>query len=135
VWLVGNRDDDEWAALGISPPESLAPGLHVIDGRQLVEADVSAVEERLATHILGRCRPVWLHVDLDVLDGELMPAVSYPQVGGPSWSTLESLAIAVARTGNLIGVDVTDLDPDRDPDGSHTRATAEFLERVIAAAT
>jgi arginase len=131
VWLVGSRDDDEWAGLGSAPPADLAPGLHVVDAPALACWDAQALGERIAA---ASDRPLWLHVDLDVLDGDVMPAVTYPQPDGPGWETVEALATAVARSGRLIGIDVTDLDADADPGGAHAAATVDFLERVLAAA-
>lgn len=40
----------------------------------------------------------WLHIDLDVLDPSALPAVTYPQPGGPSW---EHLAAALAPAGRV----------------------------------
>jgi arginase len=74
--------------------------------------------------------PYWLHLDVDVLDEDVMPAVSYPTRSGLTWDGLERLLGPLARSA-LIGVDVTDYNPDLDPDGHLGRRLADLLVRVL----
>ena len=76
--------------------------------------------------------PAWLHLDLDALDGELFPAVSYPQPHGLDWEALAELVTPLAQAPALIGMSVADLEPERDPDGAHARRVVAFLADVLA---
>lgn len=73
----------------------------------------------------------WLHIDLDVLDAEAMPAVSYPLAEGLDWGELEELLGPVLAAG-VSGVSVADLNSDKDPDGAYARRVAELLGRLLA---
>lgn len=72
VVVLGHRDPDEPA---IDPAS--APGLSTIDAATLAtrgNLDRTAVETIDA--LLSRRESIWLHLDLDVLDEEAMPAVT-----------------------------------------------------------
>jgi arginase len=90
-------------------------------GAALVGADAAA---RLAQH------PAWLHLDLDVLDEGVLPAVSYPQSLGLDWDDLAALVRPLVAAPNLLGVSLADFNPDRDPDGIHAARVVESLESL-----
>lgn len=76
----------------------------------------------------------WLHIDLDVLDAEALPAVSYPLAEGLTWEELEALLNPVASAG-VCGISVADLNSDKDPDGVYAARVADLLTRVLATPT
>jgi arginase len=80
---------------------------------------------------LGQDR-VWLHLDVDVLDDDIMPAVDSRQAGGLSWTELDDLLHVLLTSGMLTGMEVTILDPDLDPDGRCVEAMASALEQAFA---
>ncbi|MDW5595645.1 arginase family protein [Conexibacter stalactiti] len=80
----------------------------------------------------GAVAAAWLHLDLDVLDAAVMPAVSYPQPQGLTWEQLEQLVTPLAASPALVGMSVSDLQADADPDGALARRTVELLGRVLA---
>ena len=53
--------------------------------------------------------PVYVHLDLDVLDPEVMPA-RYPSGGGLSQEKLYDLLDAVAEACEVVGVEITCLE-------------------------
>jgi arginase len=73
--------------------------------------------------------PYWMHVDADVLDSALMPAVDSPAPGGLTFEELSALLRAVV--GGAVGVQVTVFDPDLDPDGSQARALTDCLVSAL----
>jgi arginase len=54
---------------------------------------------------------VWLHLDLDVLDPESLPAVTYPQPGGLDWDQLATTLEPLARSPQLLAARSTDFRP------------------------
>jgi arginase len=58
---------------------------------------------------------VWLHVDLDVLDESVMPAVDSPGSPGLDYVQLTELVGALCASGRIAGANFTIYDPDRDP--------------------
>ena len=61
---------------------------------------------------------LWLHLDVDVLHDELMPAVDYREPGGLTWEEVEHVLAAASGTGRLIGLQVTIYNPLLDAPGA-----------------
>jgi arginase len=72
----------------------------------------------------------WLHVDLDVLDPSVLPAVDSPSPGGLTADQLADLLAALAP--GAAGVQITVFDPDLDPDGRYARLITSILVRGLA---
>jgi arginase len=85
--------------------------------------------ERGLEKILGNVESFWIHVDLDVLDDAVMPAVDYRMPGGLSFGELVSSLRRLMTTGKAIGMDVTIFNPTLDWDGD----LAEKIVDIIAA--
>ncbi|MEV5692402.1 arginase family protein [Micromonospora globbae] len=75
--------------------------------------------------------PAWLHLDLDAVDPADLPAVTYPVPGGLRWPELVALVAPLARAERLLGMSVTDLNVDEDPDGRHTRRVVDVLAEAL----
>ncbi|MGI5231601.1 arginase family protein [Actinoallomurus sp. CA-142502] len=72
----------------------------------------------------------WLHLDVDILDPSVMPAVDSPDPGGLSVVELTDLLAALAPRAT--GAQVTVFDPDLDPDGSRARLLVDLLVTGLA---
>lgn len=70
---------------------------------------------------------VWIHLDVDVLDEAIMPAVDSPEPGGMSRGELVELLATMVASPLVRGLEVTIYDPERDPDGSAGRLLMELL--------
>ncbi|MFD2647361.1 arginase family protein [Devosia albogilva] len=91
--------------------------------------------EQATRHALAKIRtvdePYWVHLDVDVIDSALMPAVDSPQADGLTWQELETL-LEVALDGNACGLQVTIYDPTCDPGFIAGKTLVEALVRVLA---
>ncbi|MFH8681980.1 arginase family protein [Streptomyces lydicus] len=74
----------------------------------------------------------WIHLDADVLDPSVMPAVDSPDPGGLLTDELRALLAPLAASPRCAGVNVTIYDPDRDPSGDGAALLAGLLEDVFA---
>jgi arginase len=72
----------------------------------------------------------WIHLDVDILDPSVMPAVDSPDPGGLSAAELTELLAALAP--RALGAQVTVFDPDLDPDGSHASRLTDILVTGLA---
>ena len=108
----------------------LDPEIRALTAPEVRERGPAAVGDEVAARARGR--PAWLHLDLDVLDGEVLPAVTYPQPLGLDWEELVDLAGPLAGAPGLLGVSVADFNPDRDPDGTHAVRVVDALESILA---
>jgi len=73
----------------------------------------------------------WLHIDLDVLDPVVMPAVDSPDPTGLNWQELDTALGHLVGHRRLLGLNVGIYDPDLDPDSQHARKIAALLRRHL----
>jgi formiminoglutamase len=78
-----------------------------------------------------RVEVLHLSIDLDVLPGDVMPAVSAPAARGVPLASVEALIAAILGTGKVAVVDLAEFNPTLDPDGRGAR-TAARLAWLIA---
>jgi arginase len=73
-----------------------------------------------------------IHVDCDVLDDAVMPAVDYRLPGGMSFDELERVLRMAVESGDAVGIEVTIFNPALDADGSITRALVNCLAAALS---
>lgn len=76
----------------------------------------------------------WIHLDLDVLDPALMPAVDSPDPGGLRFEELEDALATALASPRAAGLELTIYDPDLDPDGAYAERLVAMLVRAFARA-
>lgn len=74
--------------------------------------------------------PVYLSLDMDVLDPAFAPGVSHHEPGG--LSTRDVLRIIQGLQAPLVGADIVEFNPRRDPLGITAMAAAKFVKEVAA---
>ena len=117
---VGCRDDDEHLNETQQTLATVLPARQVrADGAEAVALQIQSVVD--AAGLDG----YWLHLDVDVLDPEYLPAVDSPDPGGLDPDELTALLCALAP--DATGAQVTVFDPDLDPDGRYGRLLANIL--------
>lgn len=72
-------------------------------------------------------RRYWIHLDVDVLDERAMPATDYLMPGGLEWDELADLLGPLCAASAVAGLSIGCLNPEKDPDGSLTRRTADLV--------
>lgn len=127
VVALGLRDDAENA------PElaALPPAVAWRSAAAIRAHGPRAAGEEAERRLAADGGAAWLHLDLDVLDASVMPAVTYPQPDGLDWAELEALLAPIASSPALVGVSVSDLEPDRDPHGAAARRTVALLRALL----
>jgi arginase len=102
--------------------------IHAFDLDEVRELG-AAVAAGQAAEILRRngVEGFWIHVDADVLDDAVMPAVEYHLPGGLSWDELSATLRALMATGQAVGVNVGIFNPAMDADGSIARRLVSCL--------
>jgi arginase len=127
VALIGHR------TTGLDPASAaevarLPADLFTLDARAVL-ADPHGAGQRAAAWA-GQ-RPTWLHLDVDVLDPSAMPAVTYPQAGGPDFGQLTAVLSPLAASPGLAGVSIADFRPDLDPGGRHAVALVDLIRQLL----
>ena len=117
---IGCRDDDEYREEASRVIAQLFTARHVRHAGPAATAD-AALRTVNASHLDG----YWLHLDVDILDPEYMPAVDSPDPGGLHPAELTELLAALAP--GATGAQVTVFDPDLDPDGRYATMLTSVL--------
>ena len=73
----------------------------------------------------------WVHLDADVLDQKLMPAVDSPNPDGLDFEQLGDALGVLLSDPNAVGMDLTIYDPELDPEGTHGDRLADTLVRAF----
>src|SRR5688572_2339242 len=128
--------DVDVAVLGIRPQDEYRIELQAagIAYRAVPElrSDGAARSAQWARQVLQDCDGYWVHIDVDVLDPAVMPAVDAPDAGGIAYAELELLLAGLVNTSRCLGVELTVFDPDYDPDGQYAGELVEMLVTGLA---
>jgi len=129
VVVFGFRDQDEAASYG---SQRLPGGMKAIDLQQMRQSGAEAAACEAVEHLArNELDGVWIHVDADVLDDAIMPAVDYRMPGGLSWDELATVLRTALHESRVLGMEVTIFNPRLDPRGAIARALAETLVRAL----
>jgi arginase len=132
IVAFGFRDREEQREYGSQP---LAPAILAIDLADVRRRGIEAAAD-LATRHLARpdLDGVFVHLDADVLDDAIMPAVDYRQPGGLAAPELVQLLRAVDDGGRVAGLEVTIYNPSLDADGAAGRILTDAIVDGLAPA-
>ncbi|MFF2776110.1 arginase family protein [Streptomyces sp. NPDC058052] len=128
VHLFGIRDGDEDRA------ELTALGLSVSTVGEIREDGGNEIAATtLATLSTGGLDGFWVHLDADVLDPSVMPAVDSPDPDGLLPHELRPLLAGLLASEHCVGLNVTIYDPDLDPEGTAGALLADLLVTAFGA--
>ena len=122
VWCAGNREYDEDYVAAISNSKIHYTDLNDLRKQGITKCVNDFLEMVTATNLDG----FWIHLDVDVLDDAIMPAVDSRTEGGISYDELEQILQPLLSSPKATGIEITILDPELDEDGKYTR---QFVER------
>ena len=129
VVVLGPRDHAELSSASV---ESIAPRVRMVSGHDLANGDLEQIAASAVAKLQQRSRHWWLHVDLDVLSTDALPAVDYPQSGGLTWAQLHELTAAAVGKGGCVGASVVIYNPDLDQ-GTNAELIVAYLENLVTA--
>lgn len=130
VAVLGPRDRAELLEAGVGTIDGVVPLLD--DGA--IRTDPARAGRESVRGPAAAPAGWWLHVDLDVLSTDALPAVDYRQPGGLSWEELTTLVTTALASGGCIGATVTIYNPELDPDEAQAPRIVEFLVELARAA-
>jgi arginase len=130
AWVLAARDGWEMREAGAPDPRVEIAAAHFRD-EPVVKADPAGVGAEAAASLGETPGRFWLHVDLDVLNSEAMPAVDYLLPGGLDWDELTDLLVPLVASPALLGADVTIYNPSLDPEGACAPRIVQLLARVF----
>ncbi len=127
IWCVGNLENDP---LYVKP--ILDSDIHYLDMKELrhtgIDPCTNAFLEMVETSGLDG---FFIHFDVDVLNERIMPAVDSPELGGLEYEEMILLLGNLLSSPKAVGMEITILDPDLDPEGTYTRELIAQLVKVF----
>ena len=75
-----------------------------------------------------------VHLDVDVVDSDEIPAVDFPAPGGITGEDARDLLAAMAASPGFLGIEITSFNPDRDPGGAAAARVIEIIGAALNAA-
>ncbi len=127
TWCVGNREFDEQYVRTIENSRIQYFDLNVLRATGIKNCCKSFLEMVNKNNLDG----FWIHLDVDVLDDRLMPAVDSRSEGGLNYDELKSILSCLFSSDKVRGIEITILDPDLDPEGVYTRSFVNELAPLI----
>jgi arginase len=129
--LLGYHDPDELADVGDQLPDRRASGIFDAPATLVRREGAGACGVAAFEHVRRAAGPIWLHIDLDVLDRDTFAATDYLMPGGLEWSELVDLARPAADSPDLVGWSLSCYNPEKDPLGRDGRAIVAAIEELF----
>lgn len=125
VWCVGNRDFEDWYVEAITNSKISYTDLPALR-RYGIKKCISDFLQMVKSEKLDG---FWIHIDVDVLNDTIMPAVDSRQPDGLDYKEFDEIIHLLLADSKAIGLEITILDPDLDPTGDYTK---EFVNHFCA---
>ncbi|MFL6522262.1 MAG: arginase family protein [Nitrososphaera sp.] len=129
IIVFGYRDAEQAASCGSQDVHDT--NMHAFDLTNVRKIGTITAAASLAIDLLANNEIVegfWIHLDADVLDDSIMPAVDYRLGGGGlSFAELSELLKTITASGHAVGMDITIFNPLLDLDGSITQRFVSSL--------
>ena len=130
VALIGYRvfgDNDRF--LGEHIRDTAAAVIDLPEVRE--RGTAAAVRKALTAARRPDAEGFWVHLDVDVLDHDLMPAVDYRHPGGLSWDEAADILGRLLAAQGAQGIDVTIFNPYLDRDGRLALRLSDLIAQVV----
>jgi arginase len=122
------RDADQAAQEGSR--DIRATAIHSYDLHQARTPDIVTVATRALEPLQhAQLSGFWIHLDADVLDDTVMPAVDYRMPDGLQFDELSAVLGILLRTGRAVGMTITIFNPALDSDGTIAQ---RFVDSIVA---
>lgn len=98
-------------------------GIKVFTMHDVDKHGIGRVMEMVLAHV-GANRPIHLSFDVDALDPTVAPSTGTPVRGGLTFREGHFITEAVAETGNLVAVDIVEVNPTLEDSSSAAQTVA-----------
>jgi len=130
VWCVGNRDFDKKYVDLIRKSQ-----IEYVDLNALRTEKISNCTNRFIKHIEeNEVDGFWIHLDVDVLNDDIMPLVDSREKGGLEYFELRESLTPLLQHEKVYGMEITILDPDLDDNKKYTKMFIENMTEIIKSA-
>ena len=133
IILFGYRDAEQAASYGSQDVRDTNMHVFELPYVRKIGTITAAASQAVEVLVNGELDGFWIHLDADVLDDSIMPAVDYRLGGGGlSFSELSELLKTLVASDRAVGMDITIFNPLLDLDGSITRRFVSSLVQGLS---
>ena len=125
VFGVGRLDPAEQEFLSKSP-------MRYVDASEVESKGGAAAATEVLVHSHADTKGFVLHLDVDVISSEELPAVNLPATAGLNLSNVQAALNEFVGHQNLLAWDVAQYNPDKDPDGSGAKKIVEVVLKALS---
>jgi arginase len=128
IYCAGNAetDDEEYV------DQILNSNIEYFDLDKLRKNGFGKTAEDFLTMISSKSLDgFFIHLDVDVLNDQLMPAVDSRMEDGIDYENLREILQSLVNSPLCFGMEITVLDPDYDENGTYTKAFVKNLIQII----
>ena len=112
-------------------------GIRAATGEQRAKAlkhrvrmiEMKDISENLSSLSLEFSNPLYISFDMDALDPAFAPGVAHHEAGG--LSTRQAISILHALNARVVGLDVVEVNPERDASGITAAAAVKIIKEVV----
>lgn len=123
VWCVGNREYTDWYVKAI-----MDSGIHYADLALLRQKGIEECVNGFLTMVhSNNLEGFWIHIDVDVLNDDIMPAVDSRGPDGLWYEEFILILELLLKDEKATGIEITILDPELDPSGQYTKEFITFF--------
>jgi arginase len=127
VVVFGYRDAEQSSSYGSQDVKDTK--MHVFDLSRVRELNIETAASTAVTRLKkDELSGFWIHLDADVLDDSIMPAVDYRLSGGLGFSELSKLLRILISSKYAVGMSITIFNPRLDLDGTIAR---NFVSSIV----
>jgi len=120
-------------APGETSPAAPQPPMAAFPLSLLQQQGIAQPAQRAVAHLESLpTQGFWIHVDMDVLATEWMPAVDAPETGGMTPHELSTLLKVATDSDRCVGAEITIYDPTLDPTGKGADLIVKLLAEVFS---
>ena len=128
IVVFGYRDSAQSAQYGCQDIKktTMINAVELVDVKKLGLKNTASLG--IQTLLKNELSGFWIHLDADVLDDSIMPAVDYRLPDGITFPELSNLLKLLLLSKKAVGISVTIFNPTLDKDGSITR---NFVSSIV----
>ena len=106
-----------------------ALGTKIVTGEEIHRRGVSA-----AIEAIPQSENIYVTFDVDSMDPTLAPGTGTLEPGGLTFPEIDELMLGIPKKGKLVGVDIVEVNPYRDPSGRTAQTAIRLLVDLLGAA-
>ncbi|MBN1203095.1 MAG: arginase family protein [Anaerolineae bacterium] len=139
--MLAGRGEQHLMA-GVELPPLSEKNIVLTDARDLDPGEAASLKTSAVTHLPDihdlltaplPSTPIYVHLDVDVVNPDEMPGMSYPAPGGPSLEETAAVIKRVARDGHVIGLLVGLWNEDLVSDDRALQGTLKLMRAFVDA--